>query len=87
MPYFAPNKYVIKTDKKGKDYHEFSNLPDLERIIEVTEAQANQVMRSQSQWIEVPNEIKQEINHEKEVKDATQATKEVLIKKLGRPKK
>jgi hypothetical protein len=93
MPYFAPNKYVIKTDKKGNDYHEFSNLPDLERIIEVTEAQANQVMRSQSQWIEVNKEIKQEINHEnhenheKEVKDAPQATKEVLIKKLGRPKK
>ena len=90
MPYFAPNKYVIKTDKKGKDYHEFSNLPDLERIIEVTEAQANQVMRSQSQWIEVTNEIKQEINHEnneKEVNDAPQATKEVLIKKPGRPKK
>jgi len=85
MPYFAPNKYVVKTDNKGRDYEEFTNLPDLERIIEVTEEQANQVMRKQSQWIEVTNEVKPEIKHE-EIKEAA---KEVLtvIKKMGRPKK
>jgi len=86
MPYFAPNKYVIKSDNKGKDYEEYTNLPDLERIIEVTEDQANQVMRKQSQWIEVTNEIKPEIKHEEEIKEAP---KEMLspFKKMGRPKK
>ena len=77
MPYFAPNKYVVKSDNKGKDYEEYTNLPDLERIIEVTEEQANQVMRKQSQWIEVKHE------------EAKEAPKEVVIapKKMGRPKK
>ena len=87
MPYFAPNKYVIKTDTKGKDYQEFSNLPDMDRMIEVSEDQANQVMRKQSQWIEVqkaPAIYTKEVQDEKEVKETT---KEVLIKKLGRPKK
>jgi len=79
MPYFAPNKYVIKSDNKGKDYEEYTNLPDLERIIEVTEEQANQVMRKQSQWIEVNNNEKIGNEEKKEVAIVKEQ------KKKGRP--
>ena len=86
MPYFAPNKYIIKS-VNGKDYQEFSNLPDMDRMISVTEDQANQVMRKQPQWIEVnkaPAIYAQEVRHEEKVQEAP---KEVLVRKPGRPKK
>ena len=70
MPHFAPNKYVIAKDKLGRDCHKFSNVPDMERVIEVSETQAEQVMRKQSQWIEV--------KLEKEIKETA---KEVLVEK------
>ena len=70
MPQFAPNKYVITKDRLGKDYTEYLNVPDMERVIEVSETQAEQVMRKQYQWIEV--------KHEKEIKETT---KEVLVEK------
>ena len=68
MPHFAPNKYVIAKDKLGKDYHQFSNVPDMERVIEVSETQAEQVMRKQSQWIEVKP---QEVKIEKEIRSSS----------------
>ena len=82
MPFFAPNKYTVVD---GKDI--FSGLPNMDRVIEVNEDVAQQVLRKQSQWIEVqkaPAIYTKEVQDEKEVKEAT---KEVLIKKLGRPKK
>ncbi len=74
MPHFAPNKYVILKDENYKDYHKFSNVPDMNKVIEVSETQAEQVMRKQPQWIEVKPEVKLE----KEIKEAA---KEVLVEK------
>ncbi len=88
MPLFAPKKYVVQTDNRKRDYHEYLNEYDPSKIIEVSEEHANQVMRKQPQWME--------IKHEETVKEATkevliepkvESAVEKVIKKMGRPKK
>lgn len=75
MPHFAPNKYVDLIGENYKHYTKYLNVPDMERVIEVSETQAEQVMRKQPQWIEVKP---QEVKLEKEIKEAA---KEVLVEK------
>ena len=87
MPFFAPNKYTVVD---GKDI--FSGLPNMDRVIEVNEDVAQQVLRKQSQWIEVVKPVAQterkvihEVeNSEVEIKQAKSPQAEVL--KRGRPK-
>lgn len=89
MPFFAPNKYTLVNG-----VHVFSGIPDMDRVIEVKEEIAHQVLRPQSQWIEVSKPVVQherKVIHESEVEieveniEAKSSKTEVL--RRGRPKK